>query len=110
MNEQSKLEHDGFDAIPKDQKCIDRLEGLFLHFVDVQRQASQSLSILPLDNGPEITQFGPLTIVKVSADEPKFQGLSICPHCLTRAAMLLRDLATIVEELRDEAKKHRQSE
>lgn len=102
----SKIEHDHIEATPTDKKQLERLEAIFNHFVAVQRQASDALAIQPIQK-PEVHHFGNLTVVHLGGSNPPFEGLMVCAHCLTRASMLLRDLATVIDEMNEEVKKHR---
>lgn len=71
----------------------------------VSEQAADALSsMMPLD-GSAIMRLGPFAVM-VGTDKPRFEGLAICPHCITRAAMLLRDLANTCDNLVKEAEKH----
>jgi hypothetical protein len=103
----SKLEHNPFNARPKEQKDLDRLESVFRMFDATQRQASECLAACaPLD-GSRIENLGGGLIFAIISGKPKFEGLAICTHCMKRASMILRDLVTVVDDMVIEAEKHR---
>ena len=103
----SKLEHNAFQSKPKEQKDLDRLESVFRMFDATQRQASECMAAcMPIDGTKtEALQNG--IIMVMIPKNPRFEGLSICTHCMKRASMILRDLATVVDDMATEAEKYR---
>lgn len=101
-NMDSKLEHGDLRAIPEG-KDLERLNGMYEQFCATSEQAGRAMSIEPIFEGVEY--YGALTIVNAGASH-EFKGIALCPHCIERAALLLRDLATVLDDINAEVKKH----
>lgn len=98
----SKLEHADLRATPQG-KDLERLNGMFEQYNSLCEQVGQSLNVSPIVDGVQYR--GNLTIVNASASLD-FKGIALCPHCIGRASLLLRDLANTLDDMVVEAKKH----
>lgn len=98
----SKLEHADLRATPQG-KDLDRLNGMYEQYVSLCDQAGNAMSISAIVDGVQYRQN--LTIVDATASLD-FKGISLCPHCIERASLLLRDLASTLDDMLAEVRKH----
>lgn len=98
----SKLQHSDLRSIPQG-KDLERLSGMYEHYVALSGQINDAMSITPIVEG--VSYLGAIRIVDASASLD-FKGLGLCPHCVERASLLLRDLANTLDDIVVEVRKH----
>lgn len=98
--------HEAYKLEPPLLADLDRIEKICLQFnADAKSAETRLRSSLILIDGSKCVEILPGVIMVVHGDG-QFRGVNICVHCMRLAALHLRDLAGVCDDLIIEAEKN----